>query len=233
MVRGGQREGAGRKSTWVSGCTFKDTTLIRVPSNLASILLEVAHKIDAGEVIDFATKSDSQESKPVISDSVIENTQSQEKNDFVTKSENLSDNIGKGKENDSVTKSENLSDKGQQPSVIHKAKDLEKPIQLELSVKSFELTESNLGFNLESLFSTPIPGKLLAHRLGVGVVTLSKKKKDCSTVGFYDWLQKKDPDDIRWRAVGGLKGYSKGYLPSENTSPDKLKKLQEWLDKNK
>jgi hypothetical protein len=230
MVRGGSRQGAGRKSTWASGCNFKDTTLIRVPSRLASILLEVAHKIDAGEVIDFATKSDSQESKPVISDSVIDNTQSQKKNDFVTESENLPDNIGKGKENDSVTKSENLSDKGQQPFVVHEAKDLEKPIQLELSVKSFELTEPNLRFNLESLFSTPIPGKLLAHRLGVGVVTLSKKK---STVGFYDWLQKKDPDDIRWRAAGGLKGYSKGYLPSENTSPDKLKKLQEWLDKNK
>lgn len=52
MSCGGFRQGAGRKSTWASGCTFNDTKLIRVPSKIATILLELAHKIDAGESIE-------------------------------------------------------------------------------------------------------------------------------------------------------------------------------------
>jgi hypothetical protein len=47
MPRGGQREGAGRKSTWTSGCRFEDTKLIRVPTVLADRLLEIAHQLDA------------------------------------------------------------------------------------------------------------------------------------------------------------------------------------------
>ncbi len=57
MPRGGHRDGAGRKSTWVSGCKFEDTKLIRVPSTIADNLLEIAHKIDSGEDIDSETKS--------------------------------------------------------------------------------------------------------------------------------------------------------------------------------
>lgn len=57
MGRGGSRKGAGRKSSWVSGRKFKDTTLIRVPKEYAHKLLEIAHKLDAGEIIDFVTKS--------------------------------------------------------------------------------------------------------------------------------------------------------------------------------
>lgn len=56
MGRGGSRKGAGRKSTWVSGRKFEDTTLIRVPKEYATKLLEIAHRLDAGEVIDFVTK---------------------------------------------------------------------------------------------------------------------------------------------------------------------------------
>lgn len=53
MARGGVRKGAGRKSTWVSGCKFSDTKLIRVPKLIASRLLSVAHRIDSGEDIDL------------------------------------------------------------------------------------------------------------------------------------------------------------------------------------
>ena len=48
-LRGGKRKGAGRKSTWVSGCKFEDTKLIRVPTAIAERLLDLAHKLDAGE----------------------------------------------------------------------------------------------------------------------------------------------------------------------------------------
>ena len=53
MSRGGIRKGAGRKSTWVSGCKFSDTKLIRVPKNIAKYLLSIAHRIDSGEDIDL------------------------------------------------------------------------------------------------------------------------------------------------------------------------------------
>jgi DNA-directed RNA polymerase subunit RPC12/RpoP len=51
MPRGGSREKAGRKSTWKSGCKFEDTKSIRVPAHIADQVLEIAHKLDAGESI--------------------------------------------------------------------------------------------------------------------------------------------------------------------------------------
>jgi hypothetical protein len=57
MARGGQRDGAGRKSTWSSGCKFEQTKLIRVPSIISDKVLEIAHKLDSGEAIDLETKS--------------------------------------------------------------------------------------------------------------------------------------------------------------------------------
>lgn len=55
--RGGAREKAGRKSSWVSGCRQEETKLMRVPEKLLKELNEIAHRLDAGEVIDFDTKS--------------------------------------------------------------------------------------------------------------------------------------------------------------------------------
>lgn len=55
-MRGGKREKAGRKSTWKSGCKFEETKLIRVPNSIADKVLAIAHKIDAGEVLDLDTK---------------------------------------------------------------------------------------------------------------------------------------------------------------------------------
>lgn len=57
MTRGGYREKAGRKSTWVSGCKFEETKLIRVPIAISDRLLEIAHKLDSGESIDLVTES--------------------------------------------------------------------------------------------------------------------------------------------------------------------------------
>ncbi len=60
MPRGGKRESAGRKSTWVSGCKFEDTKLIRVPTAIANKVLQAAHQIDTG--IDLVTESKTKES---------------------------------------------------------------------------------------------------------------------------------------------------------------------------
>ena len=54
MPRGGKRPGAGRKSSWPSGCGREDTKLIRVPKKLADELLEIAHRLDGGEQVCFA-----------------------------------------------------------------------------------------------------------------------------------------------------------------------------------
>jgi hypothetical protein len=51
MTRGGYREKAGRKTSWVSGCKFADTKIVRVPAVIAAQVLEIAHKLDAGEEI--------------------------------------------------------------------------------------------------------------------------------------------------------------------------------------
>ncbi|MEY3333968.1 MAG: hypothetical protein RLZZ176_2271 [Cyanobacteriota bacterium] len=52
MSSGGYREGSGRKSSWASGCSKDKTKLIRVPVAIADRVLEVAHKIDAGQAPD-------------------------------------------------------------------------------------------------------------------------------------------------------------------------------------
>ena len=57
MSRGGFREGAGRKTGWSSGCKFEETSPIRVPNYIKSEVLEIAHKLDAGEKIDFVSNS--------------------------------------------------------------------------------------------------------------------------------------------------------------------------------
>ena len=46
MPRGGKRKGAGRPSSWKSGCRFEDTKLIRVPKVIADQVLEYAHQLD-------------------------------------------------------------------------------------------------------------------------------------------------------------------------------------------
>lgn len=57
MPRGGAREGAGRKTQWASGCSFLETTVIRVPKAVKEQVLEIAHKIDGGDVIDLVSNS--------------------------------------------------------------------------------------------------------------------------------------------------------------------------------
>ena len=51
--RGGSREGSGRKSGWKNA----DTQTIRVPKVFAAQLLEIARKLDSGEVIETVTES--------------------------------------------------------------------------------------------------------------------------------------------------------------------------------
>ncbi|HCF28434.1 MAG TPA: hypothetical protein DEV81_14805 [Cyanobacteria bacterium UBA11049] len=61
MARGGKRERAGRPTSWTSGVKFEETVLIRVPRLLKEKLLEIAHRLDAGESVDLVSSSDNKE----------------------------------------------------------------------------------------------------------------------------------------------------------------------------
>jgi hypothetical protein len=52
-MRGGAREGSGRRSTWASGAKKEDSKLIRVPEYIADEVLKAAHHIDAGGKINY------------------------------------------------------------------------------------------------------------------------------------------------------------------------------------
>ena len=81
--------------------------------------------------------------------------------------------------------------------------------------------------------SNSIQTKLLAKRLNVRSEIISTYKKSMSEQEFYDWLQSKDPDKISWQPAGGsLKGYSKGWIPAEDTPSEPLSNLKEWVDAN-
>jgi hypothetical protein len=54
MPRGGHRENAGRKNAWKN----VETQVIRVPKVLVPQLMQIARKLDSGELLEFVTKSD-------------------------------------------------------------------------------------------------------------------------------------------------------------------------------
>lgn len=58
MPRGGKRENSGRKSAW----HHSPSTVIRVPEVLATQILEVAHHLDQGGIIEIVTEPE----KPII-----------------------------------------------------------------------------------------------------------------------------------------------------------------------
>jgi hypothetical protein len=86
-----------------------------------------------------------------------------------------------------------------------------------------------------SVTSFLLSGQHLAKRLSIANNAVSAKKREAlkeeSLIqDFYNWLQDKDPDGISWVPMGGsLKGYSKGWIPSEDTPSELLSRLQEWL----
>lgn len=81
--KGGYREGAGRKSSWSSGCKFEDTKLIRVPTTIAEQVLEIAHKLDSEEQIDLVSKSKNE----LVTDSDEQNIYSQ--SDLIEKAKRI------------------------------------------------------------------------------------------------------------------------------------------------
>jgi predicted RNase H-like nuclease (RuvC/YqgF family) len=112
MSRGGQRQGAGRKSSWISGVKFEETVLIRVPKQIKNELLVIAHKLDSKEVADLVTESKEQEKEKLALQKKILNLE-QENNDLKTRIKILEDLVTESKNevvelsNDLVTESKN------------------------------------------------------------------------------------------------------------------------------
>lgn len=90
-----------------------------------------------------------------------------------------------------------------------------------------ESEENSIGGLLDELKSNPLQGKLLATRLGVSNSKLSTTKSSLSEKDFYNWTQEKDFDSIKWVSLGG--GYSKGYVPADDTPLEKLQAFKEWI----
>jgi CRISPR/Cas system CMR subunit Cmr4 (Cas7 group RAMP superfamily) len=232
MVRGGQREGAGRKSTWVSGAKFEDTTVIRIPKNIKDKVSVIAYKLDAGEDIDLDSNSKIQEleSKLLLlqSDNEVLINQLQNKSlDLETQSKKIQE---LEQENNQLRNSLNNLNQLEKQLVTNskeESNDLvtqsEKHTQLDLS----DIVVEDKSTFINELKSDSLSGKLLALRIGVSNSTLSNKKTKLSDSDFSEWVQGEDPDKIKWVSLGG--SYSKGYVPADNTSIDSLQALKNWI----
>lgn len=97
----------------------------------------------------------------------------------------------------------------------------EPPKQLEL-IDSVDI--------LSELKSNPLQAKVLANRLGVKPPDISIKKSKVLLEEFYDWLQSKDIDGIRWLLIG--EGKKARYIPADDNSSKKLQALSEWIESN-
>ena len=240
MVRGGQREGAGRKSDWESKAKFEDTTVIRVPKNIKDKVMVVARKLDAGEGIDLDSNSKIQEleSKLLLIQSDNEvlinqlqnkslelETQSikiqeleQENNHLRSSLNNLNQvekqlvTNSKEESNDLVTQSES-----------HTQLDL-----LDIVVEDKSIVDSD---SIDHLKANQLTAGLLSRRLKkVNPSVLSTKKTELLSISFkafYDWLQDKDIDGIRWVLIG--EGNKARYIPADDTSIHNLQALKNWM----
>jgi len=96
--------------------------------------------------------------------------------------------------------------------------DSEPPKQLQL-IDSTDL--------LSELKSNPLQAKALSLRLKITPSEISIKKSKFSVDQFFDWLQGRDIDRIRWVTVG--EGRLTRYIPADNTPVEKLQLLKNWI----
>jgi hypothetical protein len=99
----------------------------------------------------------------------------------------------------------------------------EPPRQLPLIQSNDTLINELLG----DIKNNPLQGKLLSKRLNVSSSVLSGTKSSLPVERFYDWIQEKDSDGIRWVNLG--EGRSKGYVPADDTPLEKLQALKNWI----
>jgi hypothetical protein len=104
---------------------------------------------------------------------------------------------------------------------------------LEKTEDSLPRPQSELPFELKSeppnsLIFKPLPGKIVAKRLGYHPDSLSKIKTRSTDEEFLALSSDKDPDYIAWKFV--KKG--RGYLPANELSSELQRELLGWLKEN-
>ncbi len=236
MARGGQREGAGRKSTWDSGAKFEDTTVIRIPKNIKDKVSVIAYKLDAGDDIDLDSNSKIQglESKLLLlqSDNEVLINQLQNKSlDLETQLKKIQELEQENNQLRDRLNNLNQVEKQLVTNPKEELKDLVTKSESHTQPGLFDVADENNSTFIDELKANPLQGKLLALRIGISNSTLSNKKTKLSDSDFSDWIQGEDPGKIKWVSLGG--SYSKGYVPADDTSLEKLQELEQWLQANK
>lgn len=169
--RGGARPNAGRKSGW----STPDTQTIRVPRKLSKQLTEIARKIDSGETIEPASKSDIQSTLSAIQ-SVVKR--------WLAESANYSPSPN--------TRWDNAR---------KLLKELESVLYPEAIIESIKNSaRGNLQLEIESnsIIDKSLTGMQLADRLGVSERTVRSYKEGQAKVSLPEWTQNKDPSGIAW-----------------------------------
>jgi hypothetical protein len=103
---------------------------------------------------------------------------------------------------------------------------LSSPLQLSLTENN-EIIDSELP---SKPTISPLSTEILACRFGLKKSTFDNKKSKLvrkSPEEFFNWLQQKDPNNIRWRILTEKR--STKYIPAEDTSLANLEHLRDWL----
>jgi len=113
------------------------------------------------------------------------------------------------------------------------SEEIEKPIE-QIASTLFEL-EPVINQSVDTTDRLQsINSKLLAVRLklnSASAIASAKFKHKTNEIKFYEWLQEKDPDKIRWEE-GIANDRAKSWIPAKDTSIKLLRKLEEWLTAN-
>ena len=186
MVRGGRRDGAGRKSGWL----HPETTVIRVPKVFAGQLIEIAQKLDNGEYLDSVSESEK------VLDDLVAKSLLQLVSDWKEKASSTSPKSSRWiKARQMLAEMQLIIDGGKAISETV-SKSMEVSAQLNIPVNE-SVTESI--DNMESSLP-PLSGKDLSRRLGLGRTAAWDARKRCGgdTKEFFEWSKERDPNGVGW-----------------------------------
>ncbi|MBV8802933.1 MAG: hypothetical protein JO131_08245 [Gammaproteobacteria bacterium] len=197
MPRGGKREKAGRKTSWISGVTFEETVVVRVPKNISKQLLEIAHRLDAGEEIDLV--SDSKNKEQYIKELLLRNE------DLIAQVEGLQIELDtKSKQADSLQQEILLLTQLLDPQnlqcdlVTNSSKHSKESVTKSENHEQLQLLNLDTNFNIQTL--KPLTSVELSRRFGKPSDFVKRRKylhKD-DIEKFYSLLRDSDPDKIGW-----------------------------------
>lgn len=111
--------------------------------------------------------------------------------------------------------------------------DRDQVVEEKQQIEGLDAGEPIIGLLSELPIDVELDLHQLAKRLGTTYGTANNKKSRCkdNSEEFLNWIQSKDPDNIRW-IESGFRGRAKLYKPVNDTSSELLSRLREWIEKN-